>query len=91
MNITDFLEARIAEDEKRAIEYQQYPGWWKPARVLAECASKRAILGEYEGLTFEQRSTFDSWEPYRSVMRAVLKSLAAVYKDHPDYQKEWAK
>lgn len=84
------------------LDQQQAPNAWlggalqnvanfQPARVLAECAAKRAIIAEYDGLTFEQRKTFDAWEPYRSVMRNVLAQMAAVYKDHPDYEPEWAR
>ena len=60
-----------------------------PERVLAECAAKRGILAEYEGLTFESRSVMDSWEPYRSVMRNTLAQMAKVYESHPDYDKGW--
>lgn len=59
MNITEFLEARITEDEARAGS-----GWstlgdtrWErdnygrtmltPSAVLAECAAKRAIIAEH--------------------------------------------
>jgi len=42
MNITEFLEARIAEDELRANYYG--PLAMGTARVLAECAAKRAII-----------------------------------------------
>jgi len=62
MNITEFLEARIAEDEAAAqgggynawhtVECGVSLGYWAndkcecdgPARVLAECAAKRAII-----------------------------------------------
>ena len=54
MTITEFLEARIAEDERHAhklAETDRRPALSiattvnHPARVLAECAAKRAILG----------------------------------------------
>ncbi len=71
-------------------------GWWDHVgeahdytRWMAEIAAKRAIISEYEGLTFEARGVMDSWEPYCSVMRSVLYHLAAVYKTHPDYQEAW--
>ena len=68
MNITEFLEARITEDETRATYYG--PLAMGTARVLAECAAKRAII---------------VYSPPKT-----LQHLAAVYKDHPDYQQEWA-
>lgn len=62
MTITEFLEARIAEDEKKALRHQEYAdkdGWGDyVARVLAECAAKRSIIAEhvpvdYSGLGME--------------------------------------
>ena len=121
MTITEFLEARIAEDERSARDAS--PGPWTfsniasvgggtiydptvaianvewdtervdsrirrtrpdwqadatgehiarhdPARVLAECAAKRVLLG--------------------NANYTALNALAAVYADHPDYKQEWA-
>lgn len=111
MTITEFLEARIAEDETAARYYAQEPsgdigriwhdsdsdrdddleaflkGPANPARVLAECAAKRQVLEIY--------ATFGEYdEPTARALwiatKGVLKILAAVYKDHPDYQQEWA-
>jgi len=45
-----------------------------PARVLAECAAKRAIIDEYTG----SPATFQ-----------IIAHMAAVYRDHPDYRQEW--
>ena len=87
MTITEFLEARIAEDEARASS-----GWarlgdsrWEtsdygqdfltPSAVLAECAAKRALLD----IDFQTSALFDNH-----------RALAAIYKDHPDYRTEWA-
>lgn len=159
MTITEFLEARIAEDEAaaraaldpdrpgthwqwvttktdtpvpprdieealghqplslRSVEeygYPEYPTWGPmpafaieevnemipgvgahivrhdPARVLAECAAKRAIVelcarhlyGEL-GVPKIKDSEWMRWgDP-------ILFALAAVYADHPDYQQEW--
>lgn len=86
MNITKFLEARIEEDERRAGS-----GWsslgidrWTtdnygrdsltPSAVWAECVAKRGILEAYTG----SPATFQ-----------VLVHLAAIYKDHADYQEGW--
>ena len=64
-------------------------GWWPrvdafthmarhdPARVLAECAAKRAIVEQAE------RTDSGWWESN------YIAILAAVYADHPDYQPEW--
>lgn len=94
MNILEFLEARIAEDEARAGS-----GWsrlgdtrWEtdnygrnfltPAAVLAECKVKRAIIGWWtNGEIGYVEVDGDLTNP--------LLPLAAVYADHPDYQQEW--
>ena len=55
MTLTEFLLARIAEDEARALhddlnDLCDDPGGdGGPSRVLAECAAKRRIVEEYEG------------------------------------------
>ena len=93
VTITEFLEARIAEDEARASS-----GWarlgdsrWEttnegqdfltPSAVLAECAAKRAIIKAFN-------PECPDLDPY--VGRDVIAMLAAVYKDHPDYQQGWS-
>ena len=64
-------------------------GWWPrvdafahmarhdPARVLAECAAKRAIVEQAE------RTDSGWWESN------YIAILAAVYADHPDYQPDY--
>lgn len=109
--ITEFLEARLAEDEVQAEaasvsmhgerhENQRHYGsyilsserdsteaqdefileWW-PARVLAECAAKRARLQIIEG----------GWIGYNddNILGDLLALEAAPYKDHPDYDESW--
>lgn len=86
MNITEFLEARIADDEARA----RYPylasspdPLFSPARVLAECTAKREVIRWWtDGLIGYVRVDDELTNP--------LLPLAAIYKDHPDCQKEWA-
>lgn len=46
-----------------------------PARVLRECAAKRELV--------------DAWHDEHGGGH-VLKTLAAVYSDHPDYRQEWS-
>jgi hypothetical protein len=166
VTITEFLEARIAEDEKKASallrdlegqvseEYAgmvdergpmtptrllgaqmwaQYAGQSKrrsfakgqqiaylanPMRVLAECAAKRAIIEQHKDwpVLVEKKPEFreDATDPqsmtYRVTQEMVwlteweyvkrfgveaptapmIRALAAVYSDHPDYNKDWA-
>lgn len=140
MTITEFLEARIAEDEalareagKRSLEWRSFgrsvyggtiyepniadgdesdDGYGSihivydegspdqaeaahiarhdPARVLAECAAKRAILelaGEVDGMDSQIEN---EWGDFNGTADKILHTLAAVYASHPDYRKEWA-
>jgi len=89
MDITDFLEARITEDEAEAsVAKAEFAhggyGCYGPARVLAECAAKRAIIAGIIPERDPQAGNPD-YDPLW-----VIRELAAVYKDHPDYRKEWA-
>jgi hypothetical protein len=125
VNITEFLEARIAEDEAAARAAS--PGPWRtnaeatevfaldditvaegfalsgaqlrattkhiarhdPARMLAECAAKRAIIKDWEDPNGD-----GVWEGYdygcALTTDRAARALAAIYSDHPDYQQEWA-
>ena len=82
VTITEFLLARIAEDEAgaRAVVGDRNawdtPEWdasrWSPWRVLDECEAKRRLVG-------------DEWYEDPETLRI----LAAIYSDHPDYRDEW--
>jgi len=122
--ITEFLEARIAEDEAVALGADHRDGGrWRhdpeyncvwdgtggaaasnvrpaansrtgehiarhdPARVLAECAAKRAIIGAC--LSIEKKKFDDNlWNIDEH--DEILEALAAVYADHEDYDSGWA-
>jgi hypothetical protein len=65
-----------------------------PARVLREIAARRAVLdmalteqeaGDRYGAGFNEAS-----EGWHDAQEHVLKQLASVYADHPDYDQEWA-
>jgi len=117
MNITEFLEARIVEDEAVVAyaEPQEMSGGYSyadvgglsevltvgAARVLAECAAKRAIIAEHgrgDSYVSDWCETCAQWwasevgegPPGVAWPCLTLKVLAAVYSDHPDYQQEWA-
>lgn len=53
---------------------------WNPARVLREVAAKRALMVELDSSGGPE--TEDAYH-------VVLRRLAAVYADHPDYREEW--
>jgi hypothetical protein len=82
-----FLGDRLDEDE-RYLESNQHHLWTQ--RPLREVEAKRKILAEHKAVTrlatlTEQELGFLGW--YREW---VLKNLAAIYSDHPDYRPEWA-
>lgn len=106
MTITEFLEARINDDEREALDapkmsdvYDVHRAAFTPAlraRVLADCVAKRAIIAEHADFVaaIDMLSAAlpgdlnqDPDAPFRT---GVYRHLAAVYKDHPDYQQEWA-
>ena len=92
--ITEFLEARIAEDEAEAnacLRVYREGGdssklrW---VRALAECAAKRAILQSHDML--DQSTKGDEWTwGYTAATHDALRAMASVYKDHPDYREAW--
>ena len=134
MTITQFLLARIADDEAVArdafgavpggkwmaaeADYEGISVWaddgdtsygyattttdhiarHDPARVLAECAAKRAIveLAEYAdeaqggGAAIALFDGYREVYPGRKAMLGVLPALASVYAEHPDYDAEWS-
>jgi len=102
MTLTDFLLARIAEDEAAArhsldgdIEYLPslttkhgdviYLGVTHPARVLAECAAKRAILFD----EVPDGPTADYVGGWRDARMEYLRLLVQPYASHPDFDPEW--
>ncbi|KAB2809250.1 hypothetical protein F9L07_19610 [Pimelobacter simplex] len=137
MTITEFLLARIAEDEavaQRALgeRYMVDGGlrWGEvgyetvsdltidPARVLAECEAKRRIVELHQSwpVLVEAKPTFEPSDPtdlnamtfrmskqiawateqeYRAKFGVeppsapMLRALASVYADHPDFREEW--
>lgn len=64
-----------------------------PARVLAECAAKRAIV-ELANDANQSDAELDYKAGYTVPARlltgdAILRTLAAVYAEHQDYRAEW--
>lgn len=95
LSLTDFLLARIAEDEelaREAVDPHLSGGGYGlvlGTRVLAECAAKRRIVELHGG-------EHVCWQPDYPVDGdfgetncwgdcATMRYLAAVYADHPDY------
>lgn len=86
MTLTEFLLARIAEDEAAAegdphASYCEERGCTCGAgttttRVLAECEAKRRII-------------LALCDDYEEPSPSVLRTLAGIYADHPDYDEAW--
>lgn len=136
MNIVEFIEARIAEDEQ--IAQAARPGPWidergtrigpkigdeylmvpesqlancedyipeddathiarhDPARVLLECVAKRAILGIHTPVAGGRAckgcgtvGVCDDWVAEDVNDCPILRAVAAIWSDHPDYQAGW--
>lgn len=96
MTITEFLLARIAEDQaeaegNRGDYYQDQYG----ERMLLECKAKRRIVAF--AVVFEERAKSEK-DPIRRTLAEMmaedaldpLKALVAIYSDHPDYRDEWS-
>jgi hypothetical protein len=105
MNIVQFLEARIAEEERSIECGNSTPGQdlqtltpdemaLPPSlteALLAECAQKRAILADWKAAADEEGTT-GTGQPAGTIAvarRSMLNILAAGYKNHPDYQADW--
>lgn len=98
MTITEFLLARIAEDEASAGSwYEDWGGNMEPlqSRALAECKAKRQIIedcweaeerieGEWGSCRSREELDATGYPP------PALKAMSTVYADHPDYRQEWA-
>lgn len=83
MTLTDFLLARIAEDQETALDKHDIAyddmrfgdcACGYPARVRAEREAKRRVL--------EVARLF-------GCEKAVARYLALPYADHPDYREAW--
>ena len=104
MDIVEFLEARIAEQESALREGSFRPGgWFSPesenldeaslcALMLEECARKRAIIASWKEAA-DAEGISDPGEAEGTVAvarRAMLTILAGSHRDHPDYDAGWS-
>jgi Family of unknown function (DUF6221) len=100
MTLTEFLTARLDEDEAAAqAAYDRPSGYrvvgtretedhfarWKPLRVLAEVDAKRRIVQVAQVIHGVKDGAGISLQ--RESMQ-LLSALALPYADHPDYQQE---
>lgn len=98
----DYTSYVLAADRDSTAAQDEFITEFWPARVLAECAAKRAISEAHTVITVWPEGTGGS--KYYTGSKQVCAScdertetpcptaraLAAVYSDHPDYQQEWA-
>ncbi|MBD8079688.1 hypothetical protein IF651_11535 [Cellulosimicrobium arenosum] len=97
MTLTQFLLARIADDEAAADSPVGSAGtFWSPARVRAECAAKRRIVTlAYEATGYDMTVDLERESDSRTesgvefVGDRILRALATPYADHPDYEPRW--
>lgn len=102
--LTDFLLARIAEDEARArrtlvlwhsnggmLDLSRYVG---PTQTMAECEAKRHIIELHYSWALEVARC--PAPPFGPILEAkvvgaetFLRVLARVYKGHPDFDTRW--
>jgi hypothetical protein len=96
MDLTEFLLARIAEDEQQALDYFQDDGtvgtWthW----MGAECEAKRRIVDEHEVVDGRCCVCLYGIHDTEGLIWArhpclTLRALALPYADHPEYREEW--
>ena len=87
VTLTDFLLARIAEEEHHAVyaahEDQGVCSSLDPDRVIEECQAKRRIV---ERMVAAARGRCDEADRERDT---VVRLLALNYDTHPDYREEW--
>jgi hypothetical protein len=84
--LTDFLLARIAEEEAEAqTEFNvgdPTTAGWSPERVLRQCEVNRGLVAEYrEAISLPIAPV--------AVLR-IGRLLALPYADHPEWREEWA-
>lgn len=95
MDIVEFLEARIAEEEAPLRHAEVDATGTSPGladSMLAECAEKRTVLARWK-LAEKAESGSDTTDAQGELVmarRSMLNILAAGYADHPDFDPDWA-
>ncbi|WOH20141.1 DUF6221 family protein [Paenarthrobacter sp. GOM3] len=92
MNIIEFLEARLDEDEMEARDMagtEWYDGGWPDDhcnKILAESETKRAIIAQCR---VDHEDSLTRNDDTLELATVVLYLLAQVYSAHPDYDPGW--
>ena len=98
VTLTEFLLARIAEDERDAdcilFDYGQGNVESRAARVLAECEAKRRIVELHRPIWASDIEWADCAICPSALSSGgwpcpTLRALTLPYADHPDHREEW--
>ena len=97
MTLTEFMTARLDEDEARLKRGQPVP-WTTDMtkRAYREVEAKRKILAEYTRVVELRKSYPEGYDPNdyhgldESGLEEAVTHLAVVYSDHPDYREDWS-
>jgi hypothetical protein len=98
MTITEFLLARITEDEASIDDLVRSGdhSWWGEVRYMDECEAKRAIVLLHLPSASHRWcitcTDIDALPPnnVEAYPCRTLRALALVYADHPDYDTAWS-
>jgi hypothetical protein len=80
MSLTDFLLARIAEEEAGIRREGWRLGWYLDDWLLRGCGAKRRIV---------EVAMPGETDDARTERGRILRILAAAYAAHPDYDPDW--
>jgi hypothetical protein len=105
MTLTEFLTARLDEDEAGADDFHDArrcgsldrdggftPGQCDcgyPARVLREVEAKRKILNQLMSDLSYRPPVPSGHRRAWAIASLIVEAMAAIYSDHPDYDPAW--
>jgi hypothetical protein len=93
LHVTDLEQEQAAKPEWVG-DRLQHIAHHDPARVLREVAAKRMILElryswNLEAERYPEPPFGHIFQAHINTADAILRTLASVYSDHPDYRTEW--
>ncbi len=91
VTLSEFLLARIAEDEENWRDWlrEESPGPW--AQLLAECEAKRHLVELFVSADTHAKRHLDvpMLALTAGAYESALRVLSRPYADHPDFRPEW--
>lgn len=90
-DLIEFLYVRLDEDERavRRPAPHVIDGASAGQRMCSEIEAWRGVIGECAGVLEAERSRPAGYDEAGRLARQVLRDLAAVYGDHPEYRRAW--